>query len=255
MTIADDLSMLHPAFLPQLVCQVLSLIPFKTGVPSQSPKIWQGGVVFKSESGCEVGLYMPGAWVAEKMKRRIEAEERRHGEPGRLQVLDLLVKGPDETETVRIMTTLLSSPTFVATEYWPSLRWSESVLLPASVKRYFSIKRKKRIPSLLLPETTATPTSFQSWSKIRQVLVDGSWTVTEKTSTTTPTSAENVFTALHLACHEGDLELLKRIAGIVNSSAAGVNGMTPVMMVCQSGCVEVLRYLIAVGCEIDLKKS
>ena len=44
--VSSEQQMFHPAFLPQLTCHLLSLIPF-----SGSPVIWQGGVVFKTMNG------------------------------------------------------------------------------------------------------------------------------------------------------------------------------------------------------------
>jgi len=216
--ISDDLCMFHPAFLPQLICQVLSQIPFITG-GSNTPKIWQGGVVFRSVSGCSVGLYMHGAFIEEKMKRRME--QRRHGEPERLQTLDLLVKGENEEEIAMIMQILLAAVSSVANEYWRSLKWSESVLLPASVKNYFSLPHKKRIASLSLCNPT-TSSSFETWTEIRQVIVDkGKWP--KANTSTTPTSTvgndlSSSFTSLHLACHEGDISLLKSECSKVLSS-------------------------------------
>jgi len=84
--VSGEQQMFHAAFLPLLICRLLSLIPF-----SGSPVIWQGGVVFKTMNGeFLIGLYMHGAFIAHKIQQRMA--NRRHDKPERLQTLDILVK-------------------------------------------------------------------------------------------------------------------------------------------------------------------
>jgi len=250
----DERSMFHPAFLPQVVCQLLAVIPFERSA-SKPPIIWQGGAEFQSTNGCFVALYMHGAFVAEKMLRR--KKDRKHGEPERLQTFDLLVKGGVEGAAAKIMHIVLQSVSSVAGEYWPSLKWSELILLPASVKGYFDITRKKHITTLPLIEPTSI-SSYMSWKDVYQaILQNGRWPDGD---------AAAPFTPFHLACHEGDLALIKTVCDKILSGATSdhltflVNtqacdsGMTPMMMAFQNGHEQVIGYLVANGCEIDFRK-
>ena len=152
LTVSDEQQMFHPAFLPQLIYHLLSLIPF-----SGSPVIWQGGVVFKTANGqCLVGLYMRGAFIEDKIQQRMA--NRRHGEPERLQTLGIFVKQQQRPqsessqgrEVSELMSTVLGSVESVTREFWRSLRWQTdapsclcgSILLdPAQKEAHFISSR------------------------------------------------------------------------------------------------------------------
>ena len=261
LTICEEWSMFHPAFLPQVICQVLSHIPF-TGLFGAThlppPIIWQGGLVFKSVTGCDVGLYMHGSLLGEKLQQRKDA--RRHGEPERLQVLDLLVKGPGEEDTAKIMRMLLEAVTAVAAQYWGSLNWSQEHLLPGSVKTYFTLESKELLPTLQV--RSSSEVSFIPWKDVkREMREKGPWQEEASIPIITgavesPVTATRLgFTMIHYAMHEDTPDLVMSelakytssgmISSILNQPAN--NGMTPPMMACQNGNSEVIQQLLAEG--------
>ena len=221
--------------------------------------------MFAAASGhCLVGLDMHGAFIAHKIQQRMD--NRRHGEPERLQTLDILVKqlpphlpqgneakGEVRKEVSELMAAVLGGVESVAREFWRSLRWETEMLLPASVDRFFSTPHKKRITSLSLilcitATTTNSPSSSStSYSEVEKGIVRaGMWTTQSK------------FTSVHLACHEGDLDLLQReLAKVMTQPQQGngvnvinevdANGVTPLVLACLNGQVEIIKYLIAVG--------
>ena len=246
LVITDELSMFHPAFLPQLVCEVLSAVTFDDTQPSLAPIIWPGGVVIRGTNKCLVGLYMHGAFIAEKLQERMG--QRRHGEPERLQTLDLLVKGENEAEAEEVMTLVLDAVTVVARRYWTSLTWGVSVLLPASVRSYFSLRHRKYLAVLSCDKAAG----FQPWRTIRETIIQhGSWP--EGVAEHSP------FTSLHLACHEGDVDLLASLISstdmtdLIDKPAS--NGMTPLQMSCQHGHLNIIKYMIATGCFVNVYRN
>ena len=201
-----------------------------------------------------VSAWLHGAFIAHKIQQRMA--NRRHEEPERLQTLDILVKLQQQqqpqfpssqgNEVSDLMLSVLGGVESVAREFWRSLRWETELLLPASVDRFFSTPHKKRLISLHLAPTATVyvPSSpSTSWSQIEESIVrEGVWTTQSK------------FTSVHLACHESDLDLLKRELGKVSQERGGVlvnrvdaNGVTPLMLACVNGQVEIVKYLIAVG--------
>jgi len=167
---------------------------------------------------------------------------------------------------VRIIKVLLESVSSVTKAYWASLRWTESALLPTSVKRYFSFTFKRQLVTLPLLAPTTQGLSYRPWRELRRELLEnGGWPAPraegeegEEGEVPPPPS----LTPLHLACHEGDLPLLKELcrqqepATILAqvTSVQGPNGMTPLMMACYNGQADIFRYLVALGCEVDVKK-
>ena len=244
-SIKDELAMFHPAFLPQLICEILGTNSFK-----KDPLIWQGGIVFETPDKSVIGLYMHGGFIAEKLKERLES--RRHGEPERLQTLDVLVMSSREDKTTFYLNQIFEACGEIFEKHWSGLpEFSWSVLLPATVQRYFLLQNKRRVVALPLLDLAL---HLAPWSEIEALIISE--------SKFKPADSSKIqlggFTPLHLAFHEGNLDLLKKI--IAEQSTIDINlstleGITPVMLACQNGNKEVLEFAMALGFEPDLRKS
>jgi len=240
-SIQDETLMFHPAFLPQLMCWILSQIKF-----AGQPLIWQGGLAFET-ADCQsaVGLYMHGGFIAEKLKERME--NRRHGEPERLQTLDILIKSHNADQSTQIMKEIKQGIEELMQEYWNGLpEFSWSVLLPATVQRYFLLENKKRVVALPLLDPAL---HLAPWSEIEALIISE--------SKLKPVDSSKIqlggFTPLHLAFHEQMLDLLQSSVGEAENITE--NGAIPTMLACQNGQQEALEFAMALGFEPDLRKS
>jgi len=239
-SIKDELTMFHPAFLPQLICEILGTISFK-----KDPLIWQGGIVFETPDKSLIGLYMHGGFIAEKLKQRLE--DRKHGEPERLQTLDILVMSSREDKATFYLTQIFEACREIFEKHWGGLpEFSCSVLLPATVQRYFLLENKKRVVALPLLDPAL---HLAPWSEIEALIISE--------SKLKPVDSSKIqlggFTPLHLAFHEQMLDLLQSSVGEAENITE--NGAIPTMLACQNGQQEALEFAMALGFEPDLRKS
>ena len=240
--VVENTLMFHPAFLAQLICKLLVLLP-----DAKPPIIWQGGLVYVTKSGCLVALYMHGAFMAHKWAARLT--QRNHGEPERLRILDVLVKGSDPQQVGETLLAVLRAAETLAQELWRLLRWQTSVLLPASVQSFFTTLHKRSVVELSIAPPVSSNLLFSE--VVSTIVRSGRWHEPQTT-----------FTTLHLACHEGNLDHLGSIISRANQGGKQVNvneesanGMTALIMACLNGQTEIVKFLIAQRVEFAMGKT
>ena len=84
-----------------------------------------------------MGIYLHDAWVS-------DISERKHGEPIRLQTLDVFVKAESKAAGLRILFEILKSLKVINGAFWGGLGWKEYSLFPSTIKNYFSFQDKKQ---------------------------------------------------------------------------------------------------------------
>jgi len=239
LSIRKETEMIHPSLLPQIACNLLANFLFKG-----KPYIWPGGLVFEINGGL-IGLFLHNAFNPKKLRQRVE--EQRHGKPERLEDLDILIKGTSEQYTSALLEMVLGAISKVVEDFWGTIDWSVSALLPATVDHFFSIRYKELITPLpLLPHS---PLSTSTWEAIRKEILDPS---------DPPLLPPSSFTWLHLACHEGESELVSqkhKEGHFLDPNEASLGMMSPIFLACQYGHVETLRTLFALGAELKIKAS
>ena len=151
--IEDKTLMFHPSFLPQLICHLLSGI-----VVDEEPLIWNEGLILKHSKEYFIGLFMHG--MTESNLQENESNQtshevvnsRKHGEPNRLKMMDILIKGPNIEECQILMSTCLESIEYINTHFYGNLKWNQEVLFPSTIKKYYSIVDKRNLFSIPLNE-------------------------------------------------------------------------------------------------------
>jgi len=218
LSVNDYQDMFHASFMPQVSCAVLKRLNFVS-----DPLIWQGGSLFQTTEGI-VCLFMHDVSSAELKKRK---DMRKHGIPIRLKTLDILVKGQTSEEAYDLLCTILHTIKDIVRSYWKGLSIHKSVLLPYSIKHFFSFQRPSLLRTIPYDEQVEEE-GWQRWEQTHQEILEN----------------RGFLTPFHLACHEGDIELLKT-QNELPANQPTREGDTGVFFACQNGHELVLRYLLS----------
>jgi len=152
--IEDKRLMFHPSFLPQLICHILNRIDV-----SEEPYIWNEGLIFKHSKEYLIGLFMHGVMESnlqdnESIQSTQSSESiqsvlnsRKHGEPNRLKMMDVLIKGPNIDECQILMNRCLESIEYINIHFYGNLKWNQEVLFPLTIQKFYSIVDKRNILS------------------------------------------------------------------------------------------------------------
>jgi len=256
--IEDKKLMFHPSFLPQLICRILSEIVVDK---DEEPFIWNEGLIFRHSKEYFVGLFMHGVMESHLQENgsnestQSSSNSRKHGEPNRLKMMDILIKGPNIKECQRLMNKCLESFEYINIHFYGNLKWNQEILFPLTVEKYFSIVDKRNIFSIPLNEDENNgENQFQD-------LIKGE--ITEEKLLDLYNSGdknENINKHLiHIAFHEGYFEIIKKI--IENEDQVKINieinneMMFGIYLSCQNGYSNILEYIIGSGIQIDFRKT
>jgi len=250
--IEDKKLMFHPSFLPQLICHLLLGI-----VVDEEPFIWNEGLILRHSREYFIGLFMHG--VMESNLQENESNEsiqtisnsRKHGEPNRLKMMDILIKGPNIIECQKLVDLCLESIKYINAHFYGNLKWNQEILFPLTVEKYFSIADKRNIFSIPLNENK------NNGEKQIHDMIKGEITE-EKLLALYNSGDKNESINKHLiriAFHEGYFEVIKKIIGNENQAKINNEIMFGIYLSCQNGHSNILEYVIGSGIQIDFRKT
>jgi len=290
--IEDKRLMFHPSFLPQLICHLLSGIV----VGDDEPYIWNEGLILKHSKEYFIGLFMHGMMESNLQENRSnQSKSRKHGEPNRLKMMDILIKGPNIKECQILMNTCLESIEYI-NHFYGNLKWNQEVLFPSTIQKYYSIVDKRNLFSIPLNESIGND-QIQSIIK-EEILQDKLLTLynSERNIFSIPLSENNnenngdnqfqdliqgdlvdsLFTLynsgdknqninkhlIHMAFHEGHFEIIKKIIEQEkqnqdknNTNEINEEIMFGIYLSCQNEHSNILGYVIGSGIQIDFRKT
>jgi len=263
--IEDKRLMFHPSFLPQLICHILNRIDV-----SEEPYIWNEGLIFKHSKEYLIGLFMHGVMESnlqdnESIQSTQSSESiqsvlnsRKHGEPNRLKMMDVLIKGPNIEECQRLMNRCLESIEYINIHFYGNLKWNQEVLFPLTIQKFYSIIDKRNIFSIPLNENENNgDNQFQDLIK-GDIVEDNLFTLYNSGD-----KNENINKHLiHIAFHEGYFEAIKKVIEQEkqNQDKNNINEINEEIMFgiylsCQNGHSNILEYVIGSGIQIDFRKT
>jgi len=259
--IEDKRFMFHPSFLPQLICRILSGI-----VVDKEPLIWNEGLILKHSKEYFIGLFMHGMMESNLQENELNQtnqavlNSRKHGEPNRLKMMDILIKGPNIKECQILMNTCLESIGYINIHFYGNLKWNIEVLFPSTIQKYYSIIDKRNLFSIPLNESIGND-QIQNIIK-EEILQDKLLTLYNSES---KNESINKYIT-HIAFHEGYLEIAKKIIGGQNIKKKNqkrdynINEMKNEIMFgiylsCQNGHSNIIEYVIGSGIQIDFRKT
>mgnify|MGYP001100476686 CR=1 FL=1 len=252
--IEDKKLMFHPSFLPQLICHLLLGI-----VVDEEPFIWNEGLILRHSREYFIGLFMHG--VMESNLQENESNEsiqtisnsRKHGEPNRLKMMDILIKGPNIKECQRLMNTCLESIEYIKAHFYENLKWNQEILFPSTIQKYYSIVDKRNIFSIPLSENSNDNNGDNQF----QDLIKGG--ISEDKLLDLYNSGDKNDSInkhlIYIAFHEGYFETIKKIIGNENQAEINNEIMFGIYLSCQNGYSNILEYTIGSGIQIDFRKT
>jgi len=263
--IEDKKLMFHPSFLPQLICLILSEIVVDK---DEEPFIWSEGLIFKHSKEYFVGLFMHG--MMESNLQENESNEsiqtisnsRKHGEPNRLKMMDILIKGPNIEECQRLMNKCLESIEYIHIHFYGNLEWNQEVLFPSTIQKYYSIVDKRNLFSIPLNENNNEKENNGD-NQLQDIIKEE---ISEEKLLALYNSGdknEDINKHLiHIAFHEGYFEIIKKIIENENQQQNKKNLdeinneiMFGIYLSCQNGHSNILEYIIGSGIQIDFRKT
>jgi len=248
--IKDKRLMFHPSFLPQLICHLLSGF-----VVEKEPLIWNEGLIFKHSKEYFIGLFMHGM-MESSWKHQTILNNRKHGKPNRLKMMDILIKGPNIEGCQILMNTCLESIKYINTHFYGNLKWNQKALFPSTIRKYYSIIDKRKLFSIPLNQSDGND---QIQSIIREGISEEKLLVLYNSKSKNENINEYI---IHIAFHEGYFEMAKKIIEqeTQNQDQNKINKINDEIMFgiylsCQNGHSNILEYVIGSGIQIDFRKT
>jgi len=259
--IEDKKLMFHPSFLPQLICHILSGI-----VVEEEPLIWNEGLILKHSKEYFIGLFMHGMMESNLQENELNqtnqtiSNSRKHGEPNRLKMMDILIKGPNIKECQILINTCLVSIEYINTHFYGNLKWKQEVLFPSTIQKYYSIIDKRNLFSIPLNESGGND---QIQNIIKEEISEEKLLALYNSESKNESINKYI---THIAFHEGYLEIVKKIIGSQNIKKKNqkqnhnINEikneiMFGIYLSCQNGHSNIIEYVIGSGIQIDFRKT
>jgi len=245
--IEDKRLMFHPSFLPQLICHLLIGIAV-----DKEPYIWNEGLILNHSKEYLIGLFMHGMMESNLQGNKSNessqtiSNSRKHGEPNRLQMMDILIKGPSIVECQILMNKCLESMEYINTHFYGNLKWNQEILFPSAIQKYYSIVDKRNLFSIPLNENQNNKEKFED--KLEKKLLDLYNSRDRNTN-------KRMFL---IAFHEGYFEIIQKIIRDENQNNINeINNeiMFGIYLSCQNGHTKILEYVIGSEIQIDFRKT